>query len=83
MKFIYIRTKSKQYKMTSYVNKTRNELIVLCKEQNIKGYSHLKKDDLIKLLNPNASITNAIPISSYKFRMIDLFAGTGAFSFAF
>ena len=69
--------------MTSYVNKTRNELIVLCKEQNIKGYSHLKKDDLIKLLNPNASITNAIPISSYKFRMIDLFAGTGAFSYAF
>ena len=93
MKFIYIRTNSKQYKMTSYVNKTRNELIVLCKEQNIKGYSHLKKDDLIKLLNPNASITNAsitnasitnaIPVSSYKFRMIDLFAGTGAFSYAF
>ena len=83
MKVIYIRTKSKQYKMTSYVNKTRNELIVLCKEQNIKGYSHLKKDDLIKLLNPNASITNAIPVSSYKFRMIDLFAGTGAFSYAF
>lgn len=88
MKVIYIRTKSKQYKMTSYVNKTRNELIVLCKEQNIKGYSHLKKDELIKLLNPNAnitnaSITNAIPVSSYKFRMIDLFAGTGAFSYAF
>lgn len=88
MKVINIRTKSKQYKMTSYVNKTRNELIVLCKEQNIKGYSHLKKDELIKLLNPNAnitnaSITNAIPVSSYKFRMIDLFAGTGAFSYAF
>ena len=93
MKVIYIRTKSKQYKMTSYVNKTRNELIVLCKEQNIKGYSHLKKDELIKLLNPNATITNAtitnatiknaIPVSSYKFKMIDLFAGTGAFSYAF
>jgi hypothetical protein len=38
--------------MTTYINKTRNELILLCKEQKIKGYSHLKKDELIKLLNP-------------------------------
>lgn len=83
--------------MTSYINKTRNELILICKEQNIKGYSHLKKDELIKLLDVSAStIANAsiganiganinanTVISSPKFKMIDLFAGTGAFSYAF
>ena len=31
-------------------NKTRNELIVICKEKNIKGYSKLKKDEIIQLL---------------------------------
>ena len=79
--------------MTSYINKTRNELILICKEQNIKGYSHLKKDELIKLLDISAStIANAsiganinanTVISSPKLKMIDLFAGTGAFSYAF
>jgi hypothetical protein len=49
--------------MTSYINKTRNELILICKEQNIKGYSHLKKDELIKLLDVSANaIANAIAI---------------------
>ena len=75
--------------MTSYINKTRNELILICKEQNIKGYSHLKKDELIKLLDvcastiPNANIGANTLISSPKLKMIDLFAGTGAFSYAF
>ena len=29
--------------------KSREELIILCKEQNIKGYSHKKKDEIIQL----------------------------------
>jgi len=91
LKFININIKPKQYKMTSYINKTRNELILICKEQNIKGYSHLKKDELIKLLDISgsgsgsviANINNNIVITSPKLKMIDLFAGTGAFSYAF
>ena len=36
-----------------YSNKTRIELIAICKEAAIKGYSGKKKDDLIKLLSKN------------------------------
>lgn len=59
--------------------KTREELISICKSKNIKGYSGKKKDEIINL------ITN-IPSSESvgnKLNMIDLFAGTGAFSLAF
>jgi DNA (cytosine-5)-methyltransferase 1 len=71
--------------MTTYINKTRNELILLCKEQKIKGYSHLKKDELIKLLNPTLDTLKNTSISVYssRLKMVDLFAGTGAFSYAF
>jgi hypothetical protein len=34
-----------------YFTKTREELITICKENNIKGYSSKKKDDIIKLLS--------------------------------
>lgn len=33
-----------------YTTKTREELIALCKEKKIKGYSSKKKEDIIKLL---------------------------------
>jgi site-specific DNA-methyltransferase (adenine-specific) len=33
-----------------YSKKTRDELIAICKERDIKGYSGKKKDDIIKLL---------------------------------
>jgi hypothetical protein len=36
---------------TLYVKKTREELIAICKERKIKGYSRLKKDEIIKLLS--------------------------------
>ena len=36
----------------NYSTKTREELIALCKNKCIKGYSGKKKDDLIKLLTP-------------------------------
>ena len=31
---------------------TREELIAMCKEQKIKGYSNKKRDELIQLLMP-------------------------------
>lgn len=34
-----------------YSKKTRDELITLCKERNIKGYSGKKKDDILRLLS--------------------------------
>jgi len=63
---------------------SKDELIALCKEQNIKGYSGKKKDEIIALLTSvkNEIVTNETDqIASLK--MIDLFAGTGAFSHAF
>jgi len=33
-----------------YSNKTREELIAICKEKSIKGYSGKKKEDIVKLL---------------------------------
>jgi len=81
--------------MDTYANKTRIELIAICKERKIKGYSSLKKDDIIHLLQPTISTTppavtvQIIPflITRHslcrRFKMIDLFAGTGAFTNAF
>ncbi len=34
-----------------YSKKTRVELITICKDKNIKGYSRKKKDDVIKLFS--------------------------------
>jgi site-specific DNA-methyltransferase (adenine-specific) len=34
-----------------YSIKTREELIAICKEKNIKGYSGKKKDDIVKILH--------------------------------
>lgn len=63
-----------------YQKKTRNELINICKEQNKKGYSTMKKTDLIQLLTVQE--TTPIQPSSIKgepFRFIDLFCGIGGF----
>jgi len=65
--------------MESYTTKTRDELIVICKERKIKGYSSMKKDEIIQLLNPTTTNISISPT----LRMIDLFAGTGAFTNAF
>ena len=32
-------------------SKTREELIAICKEKGIKGYSKKKKDELVKLIS--------------------------------
>ena len=39
----------------NYKTKTKDELIELCKEKGLKGYSGKKKDDLIKLLDNKKS----------------------------
>lgn len=71
-----------------YSKKTREELIAICKEKSIKGYSGKKRDDIVKLLTETStSIKNEVIVipntTSNKLRMIDLFAGTGAFTLAF
>lgn len=42
----------------------RNQLIEICKEKKIKGYSRLKKDEILKLINPvpekNTEIVNKL-----------------------
>lgn len=51
---IKIRTKYVRYPrniMSDYTKKTREELIALCKENKIKGYSAKKKSQLIDILN--------------------------------
>ena len=77
-----------------YSKKTREELIAICKEKSIKGYSGKKKEDIVKLLTDNSTYTR-VPVkneivtetttksNTQKLNMIDLFAGTGAFTLAF
>ena len=55
-------------------NQTKSDLIRLCKEKGIKGYSGKTKSELLELVK-NVQKTN--------YTMIDLFAGTGAFTKAF
>lgn len=97
--------------MAEYSTHTRTELIALCKERGIKGYSGKKKDDLVELLmgstttgttgntgtagtagtantvivpedRPIVKHMEFVPGDSH-LSMIDLFAGTGAFTHAF
>lgn len=76
-----------QLNKIDYLTKTRDELISFCKENKIKGYSSKKKEDIIKLLiDFQPKIENLILpdyINSNKLKIIDLFAGTGAFTLAF
>ena len=75
-----------------YSKKTREELISICKEKSIKGYSGKKKQDIVKLLTDTSShalVKNEIVIetttksNTQKLNMIEIFAGTGAFTLAF
>jgi len=62
--------------------KTREELIVLCKDKGIKGYSGKKRDDILHLLEPTAETATKIiepSIESCSLKFIDLFCGIGGF----
>jgi DNA (cytosine-5)-methyltransferase 1 len=66
-----------------YTKKTREELIVICKEKKIKCYSKKKKEEIIKLLKDELKYEIKDEIKDElkdELKMIDLFAGTGAFS---
>lgn len=102
--------------IVDYSKKTSSELIAMCKEKNIKGYSGKNKQAIINLLlhhcssgvfnapttvepytetvnvtetetEMNTDIKNEVvmkpTVHGTKLKMIDLFAGTGAFSLAF
>jgi DNA (cytosine-5)-methyltransferase 1 len=72
-----------------YSTKSCKELITICKQNNIKGYSGKSKEEIIQLivakpiLEENEIIDNVEINDTHKLKMIDLFAGTGAFSLAF
>jgi len=69
-------------------NKSLKDLKQLCKDNNIVGYSNKNKQSLIDLIN-NQNTINQNTINNNdnelnnKLKMIDLFAGTGAFTHAF
>jgi DNA (cytosine-5)-methyltransferase 1 len=71
---------------TELSKKTVAELVALCKEKKLKGYSGKKKGELLALLSEGIQPANElVPVSvpSNKLRTVDLFAGTGAFTLAF
>jgi predicted GIY-YIG superfamily endonuclease len=45
-----------QSNQMDYSTKTREELIAICKEKSIKGYSGKKKSDLIVMLEPPTNV---------------------------
>lgn len=47
-----------------YSKKSRDELIAICKEKNIKGYSRKKNEDIAKLLS-DTIVNNEIIVSSH------------------
>ncbi len=55
---------------------SRNELILMCKQKNIKGYHGKKKDEIIRMIEMCAQKNN---VPQNTIRYIDLFCGLGAF----
>ena len=53
-----------------YSTKTREELIAICKEKNIKGYSSKKKDDIVKLIMSYQSNETTTSVSEEKTQII-------------
>lgn len=66
-----------------YSKKSRKELIDICKERKVKGYSSKTKPEMIELLNKCEKEVIIITQETGQLRLVDLFAGTGAFSHAF
>ena len=74
-----------------YSKKTREELIAVCKEKNIKGYSGKKKDDIAKLLTDPESnnkiitsvTTQPVVLKTAEPTFIEVCAGCGGLSSGF
>ena len=65
-------------------SKSVKELIQICKDKNIVGYSGKKKSELIQLIETNIQpITQQLnvvePTQTASFKFIDLFCGIGGF----
>jgi DNA (cytosine-5)-methyltransferase 1 len=69
--------------MDAFEKKTRDELILICKERKIKGYSSLKKNEILQLLQPHTmtepTVSEMVECSGETFKYIDLFCGIGGF----
>ena len=63
--------------------RTRFELIAMCKARGIKGYSGQPVAEIVRILTSKTEISPPVCSSDGTFQMIDLFAGTGAFTLAF
>lgn len=74
-----------------YSKKTRAELIVICKEKGLKGYSTKKKEELIELLKPNEEVIQPLVVEKRKkpkvatqsLTFIEVCAGCGGLSSGF
>jgi DNA (cytosine-5)-methyltransferase 1 len=71
-----------------YSTKTREELITLCKEKNIKGYSGKKKSEILLLLAPpevNEIVFLPTPVHTHemKYKVVSLFSGMGGMDVGF
>lgn len=49
---------------TTYSDKSREELLTLCKERNLKGYSSKKKSDLIEMLSSKPTPVTSVLVTS-------------------
>jgi DNA (cytosine-5)-methyltransferase 1 len=74
----------------SLTTMSRANLTLICKERGVRGYSGKKKHEILELLKPQAdlepipeTISDEGVTSSSNLKMVDLFAGTGAFTLAF
>jgi len=65
---------------TEYQKKSCGELITLCKEKKIKGYSGKNKNEIINLLTKNQPI---IQESAIKYKVLSLFSGMGGLDSGF
>ena len=92
VKIDYTTPSQLQSSTMDYSKKTREELIAICKEKSIKGYSGKKKDDIVKLLTPSVNSVNPtlninsnaiiVPVDT-KIRVASLFAGCGGLDYGF
>jgi DNA (cytosine-5)-methyltransferase 1 len=63
-----------------FSKKSRAELIEVCKERNIKGYSSMKKDEIVALLQVPKQTQHVV---STGISVADFFCGAGGFSEGF
>ena len=71
-------------RMEEYVNKTRDELIAVCKSLNISGYTKKKKQDIIALIQEATGTSEGTSEGTgtgtgIGVRFVDLFCGIGGF----